>query len=89
MVADSALRAKLLEAREANYQKLRTRQGLRPGSPFERQAPSAWRNSRAQAPARIKVVEPRETDRTEGDALPLAGEGPEDLALTGEAGGDA
>ena len=41
MVADSALRSKLLEAREANFQTLRIRQGLRPGSQFERQPPTA------------------------------------------------
>ena len=40
-VADSALRSELLEAREANYQKLRIRQGLRPGSQIERQPPTA------------------------------------------------
>ena len=90
VVADSALRAKLLEAREANYQKLRIRQGLRPGSPFERQPPTAWRNTRTQAPARINVVEPRAEDsRTEEDPQPLAEGGPEDLTLTGEAGEDA
>ena len=47
VVADSALRSKLLGAGEANYQKLRIRQGLGPGSQFERQLPTAWRNSRA------------------------------------------
>ena len=32
VVADAGLRSKLLEARDTNYQKLRIRQGLRPGS---------------------------------------------------------
>ena len=89
MVADSALRSKLLEAREANYQKLRIRQGIRPGSQFERQPPTAWRNAHAQAPTGINVVEPHETGRSEEDAPPLSEEDPEDLALTGEAGEDA
>ena len=90
MVADSALRSKLLEAREANYQKLRIRQGLRPGSQFERPPHNARRNLRSQqAPPGINVVEPREAGRSEQDALLLAEEGPEDLALTGEAGEDA
>ena len=56
VLADSALRSKLLEARKANYQKLRIRQILRPGSQFERQRPTAWRNPRAQAPTGINVV---------------------------------
>ena len=89
MVADSALQSKLLEAREANYQKLCIRQGLRPGSQFERQLRTAWRNSRGQAPTGINVVEPRETGRLEEEAPLLADEGPEDLELTGEAGEDA
>ena len=63
MVADSALQSKLLEAREANYKKLRIRQGLLPGSQFERRSPTASRNSRAQAPTGINVVEPREAGR--------------------------
>ena len=89
MVADSALRSKLSEAGEANYQKLHIRQGLRPGSQFERQAPTAWLNSRAQASTGINVVEPREAVRSEEYAPPLSEEGPEDFALTGEAGEDA
>ena len=89
MVADSALRSKLLEAREANYQKLLIRQCLRPGSQFERQPPTAWPNSRAQAPTGINVVEPREAVRSEKDAPHLSEGDPEDLALTGEAGEDA
>ena len=89
MVADSALRSKLLAVREANYQELRIRRGLRPGSQFERQPPTAWQSSRAQAPTGINVVDPRETARSEEEALPLAEEGPKDLELTGEAGEDA
>ena len=89
VVADSALQSKRLEAREANYQMLRIRQGLLPGSQFERQPPTAWRNSRAQAPTGINVVEPREAGRSEEDAPPLPEEDLEDLALTGEAGEDA
>ena len=89
MVADSTLRSKLLEARQANCQKLRIRQGLRPGSQFERQPPNACQNSLAQAPTGINVVEPSETGRSEEDAPPLSEEDPEDLTLTGEAGEDA
>ena len=55
VVADSALRSKLLAAREANYQELRIRGGLRPGSQFDRQPPTAWGKSRAQAPTGINV----------------------------------
>ena len=57
VVADASLRAKLLEARETNYQKLRIREGLGPGSPLNRQGPSAWRNQRRATPAAINVVE--------------------------------
>ena len=89
VVANNALGSKLLEAREANYQKLRIRQGLRPGSQFESQPPTASRNPRARAPTGINVVEPRKTGRSEEDALPLAEKGPEDLELTGKAGEDA
>ena len=87
MVADSTLRSKLLEAREANYQKLRIRQGLRPGSQFERQPLTARPYSRAQARTGTNVVEPREAGRSEEDAPPLPEEDLEDFALTGEAGG--
>ena len=90
VVAESALWSKLLEARQANYQNLRIRQGLRLGSLFQRQPPTAWQNSRAQqAPTGINVVEPREAGRWEEDALSLTDEGPEDLALTGESREDA
>ena len=89
VVADCALRSKILEAREANYQKLSILQGPRPGSQFEPQPPTAWRNSRAQAPTGINVVEPREAVRSEEDAPSLSEGYPEDLALTGEAGEDA
>ena len=89
VVADGALRPKLLAAREANYQELRVCRGLRPGSQFDRQPPTAWRNSRAQAPTGINVIELRESGRLEEDALSLPDEGPEDLELTGEAGEDA
>ena len=85
MVADSALRSKLLAALEANYQELRIRRGLRPGSQFDCQPPTTWRHSRGQAPTGINMVEPREAGRSEEDALPLTDEGPEDLELTGEA----
>ena len=89
MVADSPLRSKLLAAPEAKYQELLIRRGLRPGSQFDRQPPTAWRNSRGQAPMGINVVEPREAGRSKEDALPLTDEGPKDLELTGEAGEDA
>ena len=89
LVADSALRSKHLEALEANYQKLRIRQGLRPGLQFERQPPTAWQNSRAQVPTGIKLVEPRKAGRSEEDAPPLPEEYLEDLALTREAEEDA
>ena len=89
VVADSALRSKLLETCEANYQKLRIRQGLRPSLQLERQPLTACRNSRAQAPTGINVVEPREDVRSEEDAPPLSEGVPENLALTGEAGEDA
>ena len=56
VVADSALRSKLLAAREANYQELRIRRGLRPGSQFDRQPPTAWRTSRAQAPVIMWIL---------------------------------
>ena len=69
VVGDSALRSRLLPAREANYQELRIRRGLRPGLQFERQPPTSWRNSRAQAPTGSNVVEPRETVRSEEAAL--------------------
>ena len=45
VIADAGLREKLLEAREVKYKKLRIRQGLRPGSLFNRQGPSAWRST--------------------------------------------
>ena len=86
---DSALPLNLLGAREANYQKPRIRQGLRPGSQFERQPPTAQRNSHALASTVNIVVELRETFRSEDTALQLAEEGPADLAMTGEAGEDA
>ena len=89
VVAYSALRLKLLEAREASYEKLCIRQSLRLGSQFERQPPTAWRNSRAQAPTGINVVEPHEAGQSEEDASPLSEVDLEDLALTGEAGEDA
>ena len=76
----------MLDAREANYQKLRVRQGLNPGSPFERQPPTTWRNSNALAPMVINVVDPRETVRSEEIALLLTDEGPEDFDLTGKPG---
>ena len=89
VVADSALQSKLLEAREANYQKLRIRRGLCPGSQFTRQPPTTWRNSRAQAPTGINVVEPCEAVRSAEDAPSLSEEDAEDLPLTGEAEEDA
>ena len=89
VVADAGLRAKLLEAREANYQKLRIRQGLRPGSPFSRQGPSAWRNQRQAAPAGVNVVEEPHPDPTEDHVAQAADETREDLLLTEEAGEDA
>ena len=89
VVVDSALRSKLLEAREAPYQKLRIRQGLRPGSQLEHQPPTAWQNSRAQAPTGINVVELHEPARSEEDALSLSEEYPEDFALTWQAGENA
>ena len=79
----------LVDAREANHQKIRIRQSLRPGSQFERQLPTAWRNSRAQAPTGINVVEPLETGLSEEDTPFLSKEDPEDVALKGEAGEDA
>ena len=89
MVADRALRSNLLDAHAANYQKLRIRQGLHPGSQFERQPPTASRNSRAQAPTGIKLVEPHEAIQSEEDAPTLWQGDPEDLALTEEAGENA
>lgn len=87
MVSDTALRAKLLEAREANYQKLRIRQGLRAGYPFNRQPPSAWCNQRQTAPAGVKVVEnPPEDYRAEKDSGIPADDIREDLALTEKQG---
>ena len=89
VVAGAGLRAKLLEAREANYQKLRIRQGLRPGSPFNRQGPSAWRDQRQAAPAGVNVIEESHPDPTEYHVAKAADETREDLLLTGEAGEDA
>lgn len=89
MVADPTLRGKLLEAREANYQKLRIRQGLRPGSPFNRQPPTNGRTAPVRPATDVNVVE-ADTEQ----ALALEAEGtdlhhPEDFALTGEAREDA
>ena len=88
VVADAGLRAKLLEAREANYQKLRIRQGLRPGSPLNRQGPSAWGNQRQAAPAGVNVVDESHPEPTEDHVAQAADETREDLQLTGEAGED-
>ena len=86
VVADAGLRTKLLEAREANYQKLRIRQGLRPGSPFNRQPPPTWRTQRPAGQAGVNVVEtPTDAYAEEADVE----ETREDLMLTGEAGEDA
>ena len=86
-MAESALRSKLLAKQETNYQELRISRGLRLGSQFKRQPPTAWRNSRGQAPTGISVVEPLETVRSKKAALPLTDKCPEGLTLTGEAGG--
>lgn len=85
MVSDTALRDKLLEAREVIYQKLRIGQGLRPGSPFNRQPQSTWSSQIQMTPASVNVVEnPPEDYRTEKDPSIPAGHIREDLALTGE-----
>ena len=89
VVADSGIGTKLLEAREVNYQKLRIRQGLRLGSPFNRQGPSAWPNQRQAAPSGFKVVEELHPDPTEDHVAQAADETREDLLLTGESGEDA
>ena len=89
VVANAGLQAKLLEAREGNYQKLRIRQGLRPGSPFNHQGPSAWRNQRQAVPAGVNVVAELHPDPTEDHVAQAADETREDLQLTGEAGEDA
>ena len=62
VVADAGLRAKGLEAREANYQKLRIRQGLRPGIPSNRRGPSAWRGQRQATPAGVNLVDESHPD---------------------------
>ena len=88
VISDAGLRAKLLEAREANYQKLRIRQSLRPGSPFNRRGPSAWQSRRQEASAGVNVVEEPHPDPTEDHVAQPAYETCEDLLLTGEAGED-
>ena len=89
VVADASLRSKLLEAREGNYQKLRIRQDLRPGSPFNRQGPSAWRNQHQASPSGVNVVEKLHLDPTKAHVAQVADGTGEDLLLTGDAGKDA
>lgn len=52
MFAETALYVKHMEARWSNYQKLKTRQGLNPGSPFKRQL-----SRFGQAPASARANE--------------------------------
>ena len=89
IVADAVLRDKHLAAREANYQKLRILGGLRPGSPFNCQGLSAWRNQRSTAPGGVNVVKEPKPGPTEDHVAQVADEPGEDLMLTGEAEEDA
>ena len=57
VVADASLRAQLLAAMEANYQKLRTRQGLRPGSPFSRPQGPVWRGNSSSQTTPVNLVD--------------------------------
>ena len=88
VVADAGQRAKVLEARESNYQKLRIRQGLRPGSPLNCPGPSAWRNQRQGAPEGVNVVEEPHPDPTEDHVAQAADETREDLQLKVDPGED-
>ena len=89
VVSDTALRENRLEAREAHCQKLRIRQGLRPGSPFNGQPPPAWQKAAPQGPARVNVFEGLPSSDDEGDPVAFTKDELEDLQLTGEAGEDA
>lgn len=83
IVADASMRTQLLQAREANYQKLRLRAGLRPGSPFSRPQGPNWQGQSPRT-STVNLVD----DGTAEEYPPAAGEG-EDLYLTGESGEDA
>ena len=85
IVADASLRSQLLAAREANYQKLRTRQGLRPSSPFSRPQGPVWRGNSSSQTTPVNLVD----EVADGAEKLVAEDEEEDLQLTEEDRDDA